>query len=47
MLHKKEHIGDKRREIEHEDIPRTCRLMYITALLALVLGCALRVLILL
>lgn len=47
VLHKKEHIGDKRREIEHEDIPRTCRLMYITALLALVLGCALRVLILL
>ena len=47
VLHKKEHIGDGQREIEHEDIPRACRLMYITALLALVLGCALRAMILL
>lgn len=40
VLHQKEYIGDARREIEHEDIPRACRLMTVTALLALLLGCA-------
>lgn len=45
VLHKKEHIGDALRQIEHEDIPRACRLMYGTTLLALLLGCAVRLLI--
>lgn len=44
VLHKKEYIGDALRPIAHTDIPRTCRLMYVTALLALVLGCAVRLL---
>lgn len=44
VLHKKEYIGDARREITHEDIPRTCRLMTMTAVLALalVLSCAVK-----
>ena len=42
VLHKKEYIGDARREITHEDIPRTCRLMTVTAVLALVLSCAVK-----
>ena len=37
VLHHKPFIGDPVREIQHEDIPRTCRLMYLTALLALLL----------
>ena len=45
MLHKKEYIGDALRQIEYEDIPRACRLMYGTTLLALLLGCAVRLLI--
>ena len=36
MLHKKDYIGDAKREIELEDIPRAGRLMYLTAVLALV-----------
>jgi len=43
VLHKKKYIGDALREIEHRDIPRTCRLMYVTAVLALLLGCMLKV----
>ena len=42
VLHKKEYIGDARREITHEDIPRTCRFMTVTAVLALVLSCAVK-----
>lgn len=42
VLHKKEYIGDARREITHEDIPRICRLMTVTAVLALVLSCAVK-----
>lgn len=34
-LHQKPFIGDALREIEPEDIPRACRLMYMTAALAL------------
>lgn len=34
-LHKKPYIGDARREIEYEDIPRAGRLLYATAVLAL------------
>lgn len=37
VLHRKPFIGDPIREIQHGDIPRTCRLMYLTALLALLL----------
>ena len=42
VLHKKEYIGDALREIEHEDIPRACRLLYVTAAEALALGCCVR-----
>lgn len=34
VLHKKKYIGDALREIEHEDIPHACRLLYVTAFLA-------------
>ena len=37
ILHKKPTIGDPLREIEKEDIPRACRLMLLTSLLALLL----------
>ena len=40
VLHRKPFIGDPVREIRHDDIPRACRLMYLTAFLALLL-CAL------
>ena len=36
VLHKKDYIGDAKREIELGDIPRAGRLMYLTAVLALV-----------
>ena len=45
-LHKKEYIGDAVREIEDEDIPRACRLLYATAILALLLAVVIRFLIL-
>lgn len=37
VLHKKPYIGDARREIEYEDIPRAGRLLYATAALSLLL----------
>ena len=37
VLHRKQYIGDGNREISHRDIPLTCRLMYLTALLTLLL----------
>ena len=46
VLHKKEYIGDELRAIEHEDIPRACRLLYATALLSLLLACVIRSLLL-
>ena len=46
VLHEKEYIGDELRTIEHEDIPRACRLLYATAALALVLSLLIRALIL-
>jgi adenosylcobinamide-phosphate synthase len=46
VLHKKEYIGDPVREIEYEDIPRSCRLLYATAILALILAVVIRFLIL-
>ncbi len=47
VLHKKKYIGDPLREIEHEDIPRSCHLLYMTAILALLLCSGVRLLILL
>ena len=41
-LHKKEYIGDAAREITHEDIPRVCRLMTVTAILTLLLSCGVK-----
>ena len=46
-LHKKKYIGDALREIEHEDIPRACRLLYATAILALIICGGIKLLILL
>ena len=46
VLHKKKFIGDPIREIEPRDIPRSCRLMYRTAFLALILTAGLKFLIL-
>ena len=40
VLHRKPYIGDPVREVEPEDIPRSCRLLYGTAFLSLAL-CAL------
>ncbi|MBQ8833398.1 MAG: cobalamin biosynthesis protein CobD [Oscillospiraceae bacterium] len=45
-LHKKKYIGDALREIEYEDIPRACRLLYVTAFLSLILFGGLRLLLL-
>ena len=45
VLHKKKYIGDALREIEHEDIPRAGRLLYVTALLALLLCSMIKLLI--
>ena len=42
VLHKKEFIGDAVREITFEDIPGTCRLMYVSAILALLVCCAVK-----
>ena len=42
VLHKKEYIGDAAREITHEDIPRVCRLMTVTAILTLLLSCGVK-----
>lgn len=47
VLHKKKFIGDPIREIEHEDIPRSCRLLYATAILSLILFAAVKALLLL
>jgi len=46
VLHKKEYIGDPLREIEPEDIPRSCKLLYATALLSLLLCGGVRLLVL-
>lgn len=43
VLHKKEYIGEAKREIEYADIPRTCRLMYAAAILALLVCCGVKV----
>lgn len=36
VLHKKKYIGDALREITPEDIPLSCKLMYVTTILMLV-----------
>ena len=47
VLHKKKYIGDPVREIEHRDIPRACRLLYVTAGITLLLCSIIKVLIVL
>ncbi len=42
VLRKKAYIGDANRPIEPDDIPRACRLMRMTALLALILAAAVK-----
>ncbi len=42
VLHKKKYIGDAKRDIENEDIPCACRLLYVTAFLSLLFCAALR-----
>ena len=42
VLHEKKYIGDDLRPIEHEDIPRICRLMYVTAFISLFLCCVVK-----
>ena len=46
VLHKKKFIGDALREIEPEDIPRACRLLYGTSFLGLLVFCAVKLFIL-
>lgn len=45
VLHKKKYIGDEVREIEYADIPRACKLLYVTAVLALVICCGIKLII--
>lgn len=45
VLHKKKYIGDELRPIEHKDIIRACNLLYATATVALVICCAVKVLV--
>lgn len=47
VLHRKKFIGDPLREIEHQDIPRACRLLYGTSVLSLLLTCGLKALLIL
>lgn len=47
VLHKKPYIGDPVREIEYEDIPRACKLLYGTAIVSLILFCGIKLLLLL
>lgn len=42
VLHRKPYIGDPLRQVEHRDILRTCRLMLVTAVLAMVIACLVR-----
>lgn len=46
VLHEKKYIGDPLREIDHQDIPRACRLLYATAVLSLILFAAVKALLL-
>lgn len=42
VLHRKPYIGDPLRQVEHRDILRTCRLMLVTAVLAMIIACLVR-----
>lgn len=42
VLHKKKYIGDALREITPEDIPQSCKLMYVTTVLMVILCVAFR-----
>lgn len=46
VLHKKKYIGDPVRQIEYEDIPRACRLLYATAVLSMLIFGGIRFLLL-
>jgi len=46
VLHKKPYIGDPLRSIMPSDIPATCKLMYVTSVLALILFCAVKAMLL-
>lgn len=46
VLHRKKYIGDELRPVAHQDIPRACRLLYVTAFLALIFCCGIKLLIL-
>lgn len=46
QLHRKKFIGDALREIEYEDILRSCRLLYVTAVLSVILFGGLKLLLL-
>ncbi len=46
VRHEKPYIGDDLRPVEYEDIPRACRLLYATAVLAVCLLCGLKFLLL-
>ena len=46
VLHKKKYIGDPVREIVLEDIPGSCRLLYATAILTLVISAGVKLLLL-
>lgn len=45
VLHEKEYIGDGIKEIEYADIPRACRLLYVTSVLSLLVLAAVKFLI--
>ncbi|MBO4725830.1 MAG: cobalamin biosynthesis protein, partial [Firmicutes bacterium] len=47
VLHKKKYIGDAVREIEHEDIRKTCKLMYVTSFISVIVCIAARIAVLL
>lgn len=47
VLHKKPFIGDALRQIEYEDIPRACRLLYVTAALCCAVAAGVKWLVLL
>ena len=47
MLHRKTYIADAKREISHRDLLLACRLMYLTAFLALTVCVSVKLLIIL
>lgn len=45
VLYKKDYIGDELKEIEYDDIPRACRLLYVTSAILLIIMVSLKCLI--